>query len=116
MDLKRRSYKLSLAIIGFINKLQGNMSGQVIGRQLLRSATSIGANIIEAQASPSRKDFTNYFNHSLKSANESVYWLELLRDSNIANGSDVTILLKETKEIAKMLAASILTLRGKRNC
>ena len=112
-DLKSRSYEYSLAIIAFLDKLSRDASTQIIARQLLRSATSIGANIIEAQASPSRRDFTNFFTHSLKSANESRYWLELLRDSNKAGKDIIEPLLQETKEIANILGSSILTLKGK---
>jgi four helix bundle protein len=114
MDLKERSYKYSLTIIAFIDKLSKDMSSQIISRQLLRAATSIGANIIEAQASPSKRDFTNFFNHALKSANESRYWLELLKDSSKADRDIIEPLLRETKEIANILGSSILTLRGKR--
>jgi len=90
------------------------MSTRVIAKQLLRAATSIGANIIEAQASPSRKDFTNFFNHSLKSANETKYWLGLLKDTNKTDSQSINSLLKEIDEIANILGSSILTLRGKR--
>lgn len=114
MDSKARSYQFALKIIRFIDNLPKDMSTNVIAKQLLRAATSVGANIIEAQASPSRKDFTNFFNHSLKSTNETKYWLELLKDSNKANTNTVTTLIKEAGEIANILASSILTLRGKR--
>jgi four helix bundle protein len=80
----------------------------------MRSATSIGANIIEAQASSSKREFTNFINHSLKSANESKFWLALLRDSGKANRQSVDQLLTETRELANILASSILTLKGKR--
>jgi four helix bundle protein len=90
------------------------LSVRVVAQQLLRSATSIGANIIEAQASSSRKEFTNFLNHSLKSANESKFWLALLRDSGKAKKDSVNALLAETKQLANILASSILTLRGKR--
>ena len=91
-----------------------DLSVQVIARQLLRSGTSIGANIIEAQASSSRKEFANFLNYSLKSANESKFWLALLRDSGKARTESVNSLLTETKELANILASSILTLKGKR--
>jgi four helix bundle protein len=90
------------------------LSVRVVAQQLLRSATSIGANIIEAQASSSRKEFTNFLNHSLKSANESKFWLALLRDSGKAKKDSVNALLAETKQLANILASSVLTLRGKR--
>lgn len=113
-QLKERAYFYALKIIGLIDLLPKNQSSKVIGAQLLRSATSIGANIIEAQASSTRKDFTNFFNYALKSANESKFWLGLLRDSNKAIEKDAEILLGETKELANILASSILTLKGKR--
>lgn len=114
MDSKERSYKFSLKIIKFIDKLPRETSTQIIARQLLRAATSIGANIIEAQASSSRKDFTNFFNHSLKSANETKYWLGLLKDANKSDEETVSALIKEVNEIANILGSSILTLKGKK--
>jgi len=113
-DLKTRAYRFALNIIKFIDELPRDSSTQVLAQQLLRGATSIGANIIEAQASSSRKDFTNFFQHSLKSANESKFWLGLLRDSGKASDSRVNPLLTETKEMANIIASSILTLKGKK--
>ena len=114
MDSKTRAYQFALKVINFIDNLPRDMSTQIIARQLLRASTSIGANIIEAQASPSRKDFTNFFNHSLKSANETKYWLELLRDANKCDKENISALLKEVTEIANILGSSILTLKGKK--
>ena len=91
-----------------------NQTSKIISAQLLRSATSIGANIIEAQAGSSKKDFTNFFAHSLKSANESKFWLGLLRDSGNADKNKSNTLLQETNEISNILGASILTLKGKK--
>lgn len=114
-ELKRRAYIFALDIIKFIDTLSGHdFSIQVIVRQLLRSATSIGANIIEAQAASSKKDFTNFFTIALKSANECKFWLGLLRDSGKANSPPVERLLQEVTELANILGASILTLKGKR--
>lgn len=85
-----------------------------IGDQLLRSGTSILGNYIEGQSASSKKDFTNYFNHSLKSANESKVWLALLRDSKRIEPSEANWFLGELDEIAKIFASSILTLKGKK--
>lgn len=112
-NLKDRSYQYSIKTIEFINILPKDTVTQIITRQLLRSATSIGANIIEAQAASSKRDFTNFFMHSLKSANESMYWLGLLKDARKINGSQLDYLLQETSELANMLGASVLTLKGK---
>ncbi|MGE4357346.1 MAG: four helix bundle protein [Candidatus Omnitrophota bacterium] len=114
MDSKTRAYQFALRIIKFIDILPRDASTQIIAKQLLRSATSIGANINEAQASSSRKDFTNFFNHSLKSANETKYWLNLLKDAGKIEGEEIDNLIKEVCEIANILGSSILTLRGKK--
>ena len=113
MKLKDRTYQYSIKIIEFLDNLPKDNSAQIISKQLLRSATSIGANIVEAQASSSKKDFTKFFNYSLKSANESVYWLSLLKDAKKINNNQIEYLLNETKELAKILGSSILTLKGK---
>lgn len=114
VDIKKRSYIYALTIIKLIELLPKNQTSKIIGNQLLRSATSVGANIIEAQASPTKKDFTNFLSHSLKSANESKFWLGLLRDSGQAEKEKIDSLLNETKEISNILGSSILTIRGKR--
>ena len=113
IKLKDRTYQYSIKMIDFLDNLPKDSSTQIISKQLLRSATSIGANIVEAQASSSKKDFTKYFNYSLKSANESVYWLNLLKDAKKINNNQIEYLLNETKELAKILGSSILTLKGK---
>ena len=114
-DIKKRTYTYALDLIKAIDQLnQKDLSVQVIARQLLRSGTSIGANVVEAQAASSKKEFTNFLNHSLKSANESKFWLALLRDSDKAERESVDRLLSETKELANILASSILTLKGRR--
>ena len=115
MDIKKRTYLYALSIIRFIDQLnKSDLSVQVLARQLLRSGTSVGANVIEAQASSSKKEFTNSLNYSLKSAKESKFWLALLRDSGEARRESVNPLLTESKELANILASSILTLKGKR--
>lgn len=113
-NLKRRAYFYALDTMRFIDSLdKKDFSAQIISKQLLRSATSIGANIIEAQAGSTKRDFTNFFNHALKSANESKFWLGLLRDSGKVSKDEANKLLQETIELANILGSSILTLKGK---
>lgn len=112
-DLKIRTYDFSIEIIKFINSLLNKRAFWSIGDQLLRSATSIGANIIEAKASSSRKEFIKYYEIALKSANESKYWLSLLKDSYGELSSRCYELLNELNEICRMLNSSVLTLKGK---
>lgn len=112
--MKDRAYAHSIRVIGFIDTLPKDNATQVIANQLLRSATSIGANIVEAKGSSSKRDFANFFSYSLKSANETIYWLGLLKDARKVDGPEMRFLVDETEQIAKMLGASLLTLKGKR--
>ncbi len=114
VKLKDRAYRYSIDIIEFLDTLPKDTTSGIIMNQLLRSATSIGANIVEAQASSSRKDFTNFLNYSLKSANESLYWLGLLKDARKIHSNQLEYLLQETQELANILGSSILTLKGKK--
>jgi four helix bundle protein len=115
IELKKRAYFYGISIIRFIDVLnKHDFASQVIAKQLLRSATSVGANIIEAQAASTKRDFTNYFTHALKSANESKFWLGLLRDTNKTDQLKANELLKETRELANILGSSILTLKGEK--
>jgi len=111
---KKRLYDFTLKLIEFIDKLPNDNVSRRIGDQLLRSGTSIIANYIEGQAASSKKDFTNYFNISLKSANESKLWFALLRDSGRAKADKVSWFLNELDEIANIFGSSILTLKGRR--
>jgi len=113
-ELKHRAYQYSVGMIEFLDVLPKDISTTVITKQLLRSATCIGANIVEAKGASSKRDFTNFFGHALKSANESLYWLGLLRDAKKINKPQLEYLLNETKELASILGASLLTLKGKR--
>lgn len=112
-DLKTRCYKFSLELIAFIDKLPNQRSCWIIGDQLLRSGTSIGANLTEATASSSRLEFKKFHEIALKSANETKYWLGLLKDSGKATKTKVDELLQEAIEISNMIAAGVLKLKGK---
>jgi four helix bundle protein len=113
-NFKKRLYAFTLKLVEFIDKLPNDNVSRRIGDQLLRSGTSVIGNYIEGQAASSKKDFTNYFNTSLKSANESKLWLALLRDSGRAKAEDVAWFLNELDEIAKIFGSSIPTLKGRK--
>ncbi len=113
-EFKSRLYKWVLRLVKFIDSLGRENVNEVMGKQLLKSGTSILANYVEANSASSRKDFINFFTHSLKSANESKVWLSLLKDLDKGDKDEVEWLLKELIEISKVIASSILTLKGKR--
>jgi four helix bundle protein len=113
-DLKVRTYFFSIKVIKFLATLPDNKIYQIITAQLLRAVTSIGANIIEAKSSSSKRDFIKFYEIALKSANESKYWFGLLRDSLDLDKNTLNIFLEELNEISNMLAASIITLKNKK--
>jgi four helix bundle protein len=94
-------------------KIMTSQREVVISRQLLASATSVGANIREASVASSRKDFINKMTIASKEARESRYWLELIPESQIVD-CDVTGLLELNDELIKLLNSIILTSQGKR--
>lgn len=113
-ELKYRCYYFSIKIIKFLETLPEKKVYWIISDQLLRSATSIGANIVEAKSSSSKRDFIKYYEIALKSANETKYWLGLLRDATSINKDKVSQPLSEVEEISKMLGSSLLTLKNKK--
>jgi four helix bundle protein len=113
-EFKKRLYAFVLRLLKFIDQLPKSTVSDIMGKQLIRSGTSILANYVEADSASSKKDFINFFTHALKSANESKVWLALLRDTNKGERKELEWLLQELSEVSKIIAASILTLKGKR--
>lgn len=111
--LINRAFVFARNIIILVDKFPNKRSAWVISDQLIRAATSIGANIIEAQAASSKKDFINFLNHALKSGNETKFWLALSKDIASSHLQEMDNLLKEVDELTKILGASISTLKGK---
>lgn len=113
-EFKKRLYHFTLRLIQFIDGLPRDNVSRRIGDQLLRSGTSILGNYVEGQSASSKRDLANFFNYSLKSANESKMWFALLRDSKRVKTNEVDWFLAELDELSKIFASSILTLKGKR--
>ena len=112
-EVKYRCYNYSINVIKFIQTLPDKRTFWILSDQLLRSATSIGANIVEAKSASSKKDFIRYYEIALKSSNETKYWFGLLRDGLGIDGAEVKHLLMETEELSKIIAASLLTMKNK---
>ena len=112
-NLQERCFLFILSLIFFIDTLPNQRSCWIIGDQLLRSGMSIGANLVEARASSSRLEFKKFHEIALKSANETKYWLYLLKDSGKGNVNTVEILLREVIELANMIAAGVIKLKSK---
>ena len=80
-----------------------------MSKQLVRSGTSIGANVEEATAGQSRNDFISKMSIALKGARETNYWLRLLRDSGLCKCIDYSVTIKESEEIIKILTSIVKT-------
>src|SRR3990167_970044 len=113
-DLVGRCYRFSLDVIKLTDSLPNKRSAWVLADQLIRSATSIGANLTEARASSSRLEFKRFYEISLKSANESKYWLNLLKDTKLAEEKIILDLLSEVSELSNMIASGVLKLKNKK--
>jgi len=114
-EFKSRLYKWVLNLIKILESLyKKDFVSETMGKQLLRSGTCVLANYVEANSASSKKDFINFFTHSLKSANESKVWITLLRDTGKISTEDFNLLINELNQIANMLASSIITMKGKK--
>jgi four helix bundle protein len=113
LDLKYRAFYLSIDVIRFLEALTYKSSLKIISDQLIRSITSIGANIVEAKASSSKREFLNYFQIALKSANETKYWLAMFRELLPEKKEEINNFLKEVEELARIIGTSVLTMKGK---
>jgi four helix bundle protein len=102
-----------IELIKFIDALQRDTTCIIIAKQLLRSGMSIGANFAEARAASSRKDYILFFTYSLKSANETKYWIDILSDSGKCDSQKGKRLLNDVTEIANIFGSSIVSLKRK---
>lgn len=110
-NLLTRFIKFSVTIIHIVNKLPNTLAGKAIGGQIVRSATSIGANYHEAQDAMSKADFLKGITISLKEARETAYWLTLIVESNMANNLQIGEIQKECGEIVAILTSSVKKLK-----
>jgi four helix bundle protein len=113
-DIKYRAYRFSASMIKFLKDQNWNSRLNVpVFNQLIRSATSIGANVLEGRSENSDREMIKYYRIALKSANESKYWLCLLRDGLNVDNAGLEKLLNEVVEIARIIAASIISMSKK---
>lgn len=106
--VREKSYSFAVQIIKLCKKLEESKE-YVLAKQLLKSGTSIGANVEEALAGQSRADFISKMSIASKEARETNYWLRLLRDSQILGKDQVQSLLSESEELVNILTAIVKT-------
>lgn len=109
--IEERTFRFAVAIVTFVRGLPRDTAGYAIGRQLIRSGTSIGANFEEAMGGFSPEDFLYKASLAYKEARETLYWLRVVRDSQLVNDDMVTPLVVEALAISKILRKTVETAR-----
>lgn len=112
-NLEIRTVKFSGEIIVLVKKLKRDIINIPLISQIVRSATSIGANYCESQGSSSKKDFKNKLYICKKECKETKYWLEIIAKSNPEHAEECRELRKEAQELTLIFSKSILTLENK---
>ena len=113
--IREKSYNFALRIVGIYSHLCDEKKEFVISKQVVRSGTSIGANVEEAIGGQSRKDFLSKINIAYKEARETHYWLRLLRDSGILTPQQVNPVITDCDELLKLSGSIIKTMKEKEN-
>lgn len=111
--IKDKSYSFALRIVKMYRYLIAEKKEYVLSKQVLRSGTAIGALVMEAEHAQSRADFINKMNIALKEANETVYWLSLLKDSEYIDEQMFNSIFPEAEELLKILISIVKTTKQK---
>jgi len=110
-DILERAVNYSLSIVELYRELEKDSVGRVLGKQLLRSGTAIGANVHEAQGGQSKADFIAKMSIAHKEALESSYWLRLIQETEVISASRINDVSHETAQLIKILSSILLTSR-----
>lgn len=113
--LKSKSKSFALRIIKMYNYLCDEKKEYVMSKQVLRSGTSIGANIAETFYAQSEADFIAKLYISRKEAGETIYWIELLKESSYLGCDEADSMIKDCDELLKILTSSIKTMKSKQS-
>jgi four helix bundle protein len=112
-DIKERTFDFALRIINLSNHLPRTRVGNILGNQVLRAGTSIGANVEEAEAAYTKESFSYKMNIALSEARETHHWLRLLKKSKIVKPSRLDDIINEAEQLKKILGAIVSKARGK---
>jgi four helix bundle protein len=113
MSIRERAYSFGLKIIIYCRKMPTDKVSGAICSQLVRSGTSIGANLEEAKDAMSRADFIKSTIIALKEARETFYWLRIIRDVESTTQNDLAGLIQESEELVKILVKTVKTTKEK---
>src|SRR5512139_2881466 len=111
-DLKKRTKEFGLRVIRLVNALPSGKTTNMIANQLLRSATSVGANYRAACRGRSKADFISKVGIAIEEADESLYWMEMLVEAELVSEARLVDMMKEANELVAILTASVKTARA----
>ena len=111
--VQQKSFSFAIRIVNLYKYLVSEKKEFVLSKQLLRSGTSIGANVEESIGGQSEKDFLSKLSISYKEARETIYWLKLLKETEYISKNEFESMHNEAEEICKILAKIIITLKSK---
>lgn len=110
--VQQKSYAFALRVVNAYKYLAGERKEFVLSKQLLRSGTSVGANVEEAIGGQTKKDFYAKLNIAYKEARETLYWLRLLKDSDFLNKKESDSLMMDCDELLKIIGSIIKTMKA----
>ncbi|MDP6570677.1 MAG: four helix bundle protein [Candidatus Marinimicrobia bacterium] len=113
-DIVERTVEDSIAVIQVYHKIKRSDDGRIIGRQLLKSATSIGANMHEAQGAQSKADFITKISIAHKEAYETSYWFKILQKSQLIKEEYLDEVIDETTQVLKILSSILISSKGQK--
>ena len=111
-SVKFKSKKFAVRVVNLYKYLRNCKKEYVLSKQLLRSGTSIGANLAESECAASRRDFINKIYIALKECAETVYWLDLLYETNYLNEQEFTSMKNDCEEMRKMMSSTTKTVKA----
>ena len=111
--IQERSFAFAIRVVKLCKYLQDEQKEYILTKQLMRSGTSIGANVAEAQQAQSRADFTAKLNIALKETSETKYWIRLMKETDYLTDPEAASILTDCCEIEKLLVTILKSLREK---
>ena len=105
-NIQERTFEFGIEVIRLVNRLPRTIAGNAVGQQFIRAGTTIGANIQEADAAESKKDFIHKTAIALKEAQEAHYWLRLIEAALLNKDNGVEVLTKEAYELSRILGGN----------
>lgn len=106
IDIQERTFQFAVRVVRLVDRLPRTVAGMEVGRQLVRAATSVGANVEEADAAESKRDFVHKMKIAHKEAREARYWLEIVQAA-LLDDDEVCDLIRESNELIHILQAII---------